>query len=256
MNRSLIDEIYRVEPGLRIWRIAHAGFLIKYRDIVVIIDPAIEIRDDATPYLSEHSENIRLLRKLPLLARDLRNVDLVLVSHADEDHCGSKTIAMLEPKTHVFVAPPETSSRLRGIGVSYAKIRRAYFNEPVYYGEVRVVPTEAEHHLPTGCSCGFYIETPVGSIWYTGDTPVLPVHYDVTPPNIFILPIAKHVVGSVKGGQLADHLRVRHIIPCHYGTYDGGGAWASGNVEELKKHVQNPEKRIHILELGDMFHLQ
>lgn len=255
MNRSLIDEIYRVEPGLRVWRICHSGFILKVLDVVIVIDPAIEIVDN-DPTLSEHSGHLRLKKKLPLLARDLGNVDLVLVSHADEDHSGSKSIALLEPKTQVFVAPPETASKLRGIGVPPARIRRAYWREPLFYGEIRIVPTEAHHHLPHGCGCGFYIETPAGSVWYPGDSILLPAHFEVTPPDLFLLPISKHLLGPVKGGQLADHLQVEHIIPCHYGTYEGGGAWTVGDIDALKQNVQNPGRRIQVLELGEMFHLQ
>ena len=254
MNRSLIDAIYRVEHGLRIWRISHSGFIVKYLDVLIVIDPAMEIADD-DPTLSEHSGHLRLVVKLPLLTRDLGKVDLVLVSHADEDHSGSKSIALLEPKTQVFVAPPETASKLRGIGVPCARIRRAYDHEPLFYGEIKMLPTEAHHHLPHGCGCGFYIETPAGSVWYPGDSILLPVHYKTTPPDVFLLPISKHLFGPVKGGQLADHLQVEHIIPCHYGTYEGGGGWTVGDVEALKQNVQSPERRIHILELGEMFQL-
>ena len=86
MDTTIIDDIYRVEPGLRIWRVCHAGFLVKHQDVVIILDPAMEVLNPTDPYVSEHSEGLRLVKRLPFLARDLKTVDLVLVSHADEDH--------------------------------------------------------------------------------------------------------------------------------------------------------------------------
>ena len=92
-------------------------------------------------------------------------------------------------------------------------------------------------------------------IWYPGDSIILPIHYEMPSPDIFLLPIAKHVFGAEQGGRLADHIGTKHIIPCHYGTYEGQEGWMHGDVEAVKRHVANPDERIHALELGEMFHL-
>ncbi len=253
MEASIVGKIYEEHQGVRVWRICHSGFLITYRDIVLIIDPAIEIAGD-DPLISEHSERIRLLKELPVLARDLRRVDIVLVSHADEDHSGSKSLTTLEQKTHVFVGTPEAAGKFRAIGIPAAKIREAYFDEPIFYGELRIIPTEAHHLLPRGCSCGYLIDTPAGRIWYPGDSIILPGHYEIRSPDILLLPIAKHVFGAEQGGRFADRIRAQHIIPCHYGTYEGTSGWRFGDVDLLKENVENPDERLHLLDLGEMFH--
>ena len=255
MDTTIIDDIYRVEPGLRIWRVCHAGFLVKYQDIVIIFDPTMEVQDPADPYVSEHHEGLPLVKKLPLLARDLKTVDLVLVSHADEDHCGAISLPMLEPKTRVFIGPPETTSVMRARGIPYSKIRRAYFNEPIHYGDITIVPTEAEHHQPYGGACGFIVYSPAGSVWHPGDTPVVPAHFSITPPDVLLLPIAHHVFGPEGGGRIANKLGIPHVIPTHYGTYDYGG-FAFGDVEAVPEYLDDHEQRLHVLDLGEMFHLR
>ena len=254
MTGSLLDAIDREEPGLRIWRTCHAGFLLKYRDTVIVLDPAMEIGDGPDPLVSEHPRALRLVKRLPVLARELGPVDMVLISHADEDHCGARSVQELGPKTQVFVGPPETTSVLRGLGVPYSRIRRAYFGESIYFGDVTVTPTEAEHHQPYGGSCGYYIETPAGSAWHPGDTPVLPAHYEKSPPDVLLLPIAHHVFGPEKGADIADRLNIEHVIPTHYGVYDSGG-FAFGDVGELRRNLREPDRRLHVLELGDMIRL-
>mgnify|MGYP001278724561 CR=1 FL=1 len=271
MATTIIDDIYSVEAGLRIWRICHAGFLVKHKDVVIIFDPAMEVLNPADPYISEHPRGLRLVKKLPFLARDLKTVDLVLVTHADEDHCGAISLPILEPKTRVFVGPPETTSVMRARGIPYSKIRRAYFNEPIHYGDITIVPTIAEHHQPYGGACGFIVHTSSGSVWHPGDTPVIPAHYselvyqDIRvsyphlelnkPPDVLLLPIARHVFGPEEGGRLANKLCIPHVIPTHYGTYDSDG-FAYGDVEAVTDYLDDHERRLHVLELGEMFHLR
>ena len=72
---------------------------------------------------------------------------------------------------------------------------------------------------------------------------------------MLLLPIAHHVFGPERGADIANRLNVRHVIPTHYGVYDSGG-FAFGDVDELRRHLSDADRRLHPLELGDMFHLE
>jgi L-ascorbate metabolism protein UlaG (beta-lactamase superfamily) len=241
--------------AVSVWWLGNAGFAINAAGTVILIDPLIELHEETDPVTSEIG--LPLLVPLPVRARSLDRVDLVLVTHDHGDHAGPRTITELAARTHaLFVGTERTARKLRQFGIPEARLRTARYQQPVRVGGTTVIPTPAKHeedviHTQRGDCCGFLIRAAGVTIWDVGDTELLEEHLKVSHPDVMMLPIAPHILGIDDAARLANATRARHIIPFHYGTFDSDLHWCSGDPAPLSKRVEDAKRRYHILAIGD-----
>lgn len=241
--------------GVSIWWLGSAGFAINAAGRVILIDPVIELRDDTDSVTSEIG--LPLLVPLPIRARSIDRADLALVTHDHGDHAGSRTIPELAARTHaVFVGTERTALKLRQLGVTDDRVRVARYGQPIRVGGITVTPTVARHeedaiHTQRGDCCGFRIEVAGITIWNPGDSELLEEHLAVKGVDVLLLPIAPHVFGTEGAVRLANSTRARHIIPCHYGTFDSDLYWCTGDPAAVRKRIENADGRYHELAIGE-----
>ncbi|MFB3883028.1 MAG: MBL fold metallo-hydrolase [Armatimonadota bacterium] len=241
--------------AVSVWWLGNAGFAINAAGTVILIDPVIELLDDADPVTSEIG--LPLLVPLPIRARNLDRVDLVLITHDHSDHVGPRTIAELSARTHaLFVGTERTSRRLRQFGIPEARLRTARYQQPVRVGGATVIPTPARHeedviHTQRGDCCGFLVRVAGVQLWDTGDTELLDDHLKVSHPDVLMLPVAQHIIGTEDAARLASATHARHIIPCHYGTFDSDLYWCAGDPVPLSTRIEDARRRYHALPIGE-----
>lgn len=241
--------------GVSIWWLGNAGFAINAAGQVILIDPVIELRDDTDSVTSEIG--LPLLVPLPIRARSIDRADLALVTHDHGDHAGNRTIPELAARTHaVFVGTERTALKLRQLGVTDDRIRVARYGQPIRVGGITVTPTVARHeedaiHTQRGDCCGFLIEVAGITIWNPGDSELLEEHLAVKGIDVLLLPVAPHVFGTEGAVRLANSTRARHIIPCHYGTYDSDLYWCTGDSAAVRRRIENADGRYHELAIGE-----
>jgi L-ascorbate metabolism protein UlaG (beta-lactamase superfamily) len=241
--------------AVSIWWLGNAGFAINAAGKVIFIDPVIELQDDSDPVTSEIG--LPLLVALPIRARSVDRADLVLITHDHGDHAAASSISELAARTRaLFVGTERTAQKLGNLGVAQERIRMAHYGQPIRVGEIAVTPTPASHeedviHTQRGDCCGFLIKAAGLTIWHPGDTELLDEHLKVKGVDVLILPIAPHVLGTEGAAKLASITRARHIVPCHYGTYDSDLYWCTGDPEAVRAEIEDADRRYHTLAIGE-----
>lgn len=237
----------------QIWWLGNAGFAINWAGRVIFIDPIIELRDESEPLGSEH---LPLRGPLPLRAKQVTRADLVLLTHDHDDHTGPLTTPELIARTEAtFVATERTARLLRQYDLPEDRLRLARYGEPVEFGHLSIVPTRARHqeapdHTVRGDCCGFIIRGPGLTLWHPDDTDLLEEHLAIRDIDLLLLPIAPHVLATEGSITLANSTGARHIIPCHYGTYDSDQYWCTGDPEAVRAGVERADERYHLLPIG------
>ena len=241
--------------AVSLWWLGNAGFAINAAGSVIFVDPVIELHDDTDPVTSEIG--LPLLVPLPVRARNIDRADLVLVTHDYSDHTGRRTIPELAQRTHaLFVGTERTGHKLRQFGIPETRIRTARYNQQIRVGGITVTPTVAKHeedliHTQRGDCCGFLIQAAGVRMWHTGDGELLDEHLKMRDVDVLMLPITQHVFTPEDAARLAKGTKARHIIPCHYGTFDSDLYWCAGDPASLTRHIEDAGRRYHVLAIGE-----
>jgi L-ascorbate metabolism protein UlaG (beta-lactamase superfamily) len=260
-------ETFKPSRRTRLWWLTNAGFLINARGTLAMIDPVISLDSDA----AQTSETgMRLLVALPLDAGEVPRLDVVLYTHADDDHFARTTARTLFDTGALFMGPPPVAREVDEMGLPQQRIRTASVEETVQIGHVSITPTPADHPWqlidpeqwgkpwePGDC-VGYVIDTPDGRIWCPGDTRLLDQHVQMSDVDVLLLEVGRNEyhLGVDNAARLANILDPPHIIPYHWGTYGSPehGAY-SGDPAEVRERLRNPDA-FHVLAPGEAFVLR
>ena len=61
------------------------------------------------------------------------------------------------------------------------------------------------------------------------------------------------MIRTARAIRLANTTRARHVIPCHYGTYDADLYWCAGDPAAVGAGIEDAERRFHRLDIGEKF---
>lgn len=160
--------------------IGHASVLIRVDGVTILTDPIFSERA-----LSE-ALGPRRLAPLPLDIRDLPQVDVILISHADVDHLDRRSLRRLAerfPRAAVVI-PQRNAALLEGIG--FADLRELRWHESTTVGAVtlRALPAYHGNRREPGnpfarAWAGFGIEGEKQRIFFAGDTGYGPAFKEV-----------------------------------------------------------------------------
>lgn len=258
MTRQISDEVNRPIEGLALWWLGNAGFAIRYGGLLMFIDPVIEFWSEEQRNISE--VGLRLLYELPLRAKEVKRVDIVMLTHNHGDHAAPKTLAALKMKDcKFFLCPDSCIPVLDQVGVERSKVGKESFGQGITYEGVSIEPIWAlhggrhglvDHNLEKGA--GYVIRAGGHSIFHPGDTVLLEEHYELKNIEILLLPICNHSRSLI---DLAEILAPKYVIAMHYGTYEVNNQnsfWTYGNPEGVIGRMKYPERLI-VLEQGEIF---
>ena len=229
-----------------------AGIMVNARGTVLMLDPLLEGFD--MPVLFES----------PILPRDVPRLDAVLITHIDNDHFSRPTCKDLKAACAAYHAPRYVAEEMRKEGLPGTGHN---IGETFAVGNVRVTLTPAEHNWQNCVPkyqyrewkledyCGFWLDTPDGTVWTPGDSKLLPEQLEMPQPDVILLDFADnewHITfeGAVK---LANTYPKAELICIHWGSVDAPDRNTfNGNPEDLLSRVINPE-RVHALAPGEAF---
>ena len=121
-----------------------AGVCINCRGTVLLIDPLITLTEKDGHAFSE--TGLRLKVPLPIEAADVSRADVVMYTHAEDDHCGMETARVLEERLQpVFFAPPPVFERLDDVGIDGDRCVIARDFETQRFGDIEITITPALH---------------------------------------------------------------------------------------------------------------
>jgi len=256
-GRELLLEMHAAPATTpTLWWLGHAGFAVKFRGIMIYIDPC----------LGDIPGRTRMVRP-PLMPDQVVNAGLVLCTHAHHGHMHPGTlpgILAASPRSRVMLPRSAAGHAFAAAGVPYermtttdADLRVEYANgeeRAVVYSIPAVQPRagwSAESGYP---SLGYVIRFDGFTIYHAGDYR----RYEGFVERLrqyrvsaALLPIGGlQNPGVAEAAQLAEDIGARWVVPMHYGTFAGDGA-----VDPFVDHMlgQRPALPFKVFEQGEMW---
>ena len=240
----------------RIYWLSSAGVMINSHCTTLMIDPLLEGFD------------LPLLVEMPILPKDVPSLDGVLITHCDNDHFSRLTCKNLAPVTKSFHGPHYLAELfaeedLKGNGYD--------IGESFEIGNMKIKLTPADHAWQNESSkyskirkyqfedyCGYWIDTPDGTIWMVGDSRLLQEHLQMPEPDVMLFDFSDNSwhIGLDNAIKLANTYPNTELILIHWGTVDAPEMNAfNGDPKSLNGRVVNPE-RIRVVAPGEAFVLK
>ena len=232
-----------------------AGYFINSRGTTMMVDPLLKGFD------------MPILIDFPIATKEVPRLDAILVTHADNDHYSVPTNRDLLPVTRAYHSTMYVDTLMKSEGLpSFGH----NIGDTFHVGPVRVKLTPADHayqnHYP-GMSkrwfknedaCGFWIETPDGTIWAPGDSRLLPQHLHLRTPDAILFDFSDSewhftLEGAIK---IANAYPNTPLLLNHWGSVDAPDFTPfNADPQDLYDRVVNP-KRIYVLAPGQPFVLK
>ncbi|QJW89582.1 MBL fold metallo-hydrolase [Spirosoma taeanense] len=232
-----------------------AGFLVNSRGTTFMIDPVLEGFD------------MPVLIDFPIAPKAVPRLDAVLVTHADNDHFSVPTNQDLKRATKAYHSTIYVDSLMQNLGLPAFGHT---IGDSFKFGRVKVTLTPADHayqnaypgmskrHFKNEDACGFWLETPDGTIWAPGDSRLTPGHLSMPTPDAIFFDFSDsewHFTfeGAVK---IANAYPNSPLLLCHWGSVDAPDfSPFNGDPARLAKAIVNPG-RIKVLAPGEPFILK
>lgn len=232
-----------------------AGFFMNSRGTTLMIDPLLDEFD------------MPLLIDFPIASKDVPRLDAVLITHADNDHYSVPTNRSLKSVTRAYHSTIYVDSLMKAEGFPSSGHN---IGDTFSIGPVRVKLTAADHAYQNAYpgmskrffknedACGFWIETPDGTIWAPGDSRLLPEHLQFPTPDAILFDFSNSewhftLEGAVK---IANAYPNTPLLLNHWGSVDAPDfAPFNADPKDLYGRVVNP-KRIYVLAPGQAFTLR
>lgn len=229
-----------------------AGFFINSHGTTLMIDPLLGEFD------------MPVMIDFPIKAENVPNLDAVLVTHSDNDHYSIPTIRKLKKVTKeihstIYVDSLMTNEGFKSFGhnigdsfkVGDIKVKVL----PVDHAWQNAYPGTSDRIFKDEDSCGYWIETPDGTIWATGDSRLMPEQLKMEEPDAILFDWSDsewHF--SLQGAvELANTYPNSKLLLNHWGSVDAPDFPPfNADPEILKKLVKNPA-RVIILAPGEPF---
>lgn len=236
--------------------LGNAGAMINSRGTTIMIDPVLSGFD------------MQLLIDMPITEEEVPALDAVLLTHSDNDHYSRVTCGKLASRTKVFHTTHYVSQLLKeelhiaGIGHG--------IDEQFTVGNITVVLTPVNHawqnespkhhtreFLPEDF-CGFWLDTPDGSIWAIGDSRLLESQLHMPTPDAILFDFSDGSwhIGLDGAEKLAAAYPDTPLILWHWGSVDAP-EWRefNGDPDVLRSRIVNPQ-RVVVLAPGEEYCLQ
>ena len=203
---------------------------------VMMTTPGARLLTD--PMLDNWLYGLRRARAGAVDAKDLKNVGLVLISHAHRDHLSRPTLRRL-PRTATLVVPPRCGALVDDLG--FARVIELGAGHTFAFGDVEVTAVPVRHPGARGGldprrrgASGYVVRTASGRVLYfAGDTGYFSGFTEIGRrfhPDLAFLPIGGYQPAPFRDEHMSpldavyafEDLGARVMIPICYGSFELG----------------------------------
>jgi L-ascorbate metabolism protein UlaG (beta-lactamase superfamily) len=118
----------------------HSSVLVKNNKATILIDPVFSGDAGPVPFLVSAFRGSKHYH-----ARDMPEIDVVVISHDHYDHLDYRTLKRLKDKVKKFIVPVGIGSHLRYWGFDAEKIVEVNWGDSVILPGVKITATPAQH---------------------------------------------------------------------------------------------------------------
>lgn len=245
------EEAFNKTDNTIIRWLGNAGALINSHGTTIMIDPLL--LDFSMP----------LLIDIPVKTKDVPNLDAVIITHCDGDHYDPSTCKSLASVCKEFHSTQYVAELMRDEGLNSLGHN---IGNKFSVGSIDITLTAADHAWQNEHSkytrvykfedyCGFWIDTPNGSIWVPGDSRLLEEHLQMPTPDAMLFDFSDNSwhIGLKGAIKLANNYPDTPLLLYHWGSVDAPHMDAfNGNPDDLIKAVINPN-RVKIIAPGEPY---
>ena len=171
--RPMSGADFAPRPDTAVTWLGSAGIFLNSRGTTLMVDPLLQDFD------------MPLLIQPPILPRQVPQLDALLITHIDNDHFSRSGCVDLKEVCRSYHAPRYVAEQISALGLPGTGHD---IGETFRVGCVSATLTPAKHDWQNGSKkwayrhweekdyCGYWFDTPDGSIWLPGDSKLLPSH--------------------------------------------------------------------------------
>jgi L-ascorbate metabolism protein UlaG (beta-lactamase superfamily) len=252
VKRASADEFV-----VHLWWLGQSGFLIKYGNRYLLIDPYLS--DSLTKkYAGTDRPHVRMTERVIDPAR-MDFVDVVTSSHNHTDHLDAETLLPLmraNPAMRIVAPAANRQFAAERLGIDLETILTADEGKTINVagflitGRIAAHPQVERDEQGRSKYLGYVIQAGQCTIYHSGDTLWHDAIVEQVKPfkvDMALLPIngdrpERHVAGNLEGPQaarLAKAIDARMVIPCHYDMFEFNTASPDEFVRGCQKIAQN-----------------
>lgn len=236
--------------------LGNAGALINSQGTTVMVDPVLSGFD------------MPMLIEVPIEEGSVPHLNGILLTHCDNDHYSRTTCKALEKVTEEYHAPHYVAGLLQeelgilGYGHDIGERFRIENIEisltPVWHNWQNESPKHHTREFAKEDYCGFWLDTPDGSIWIPGDSRLMEEQLQMPVPDVILFDFSdsRWHIGMEGAVKMAAAYPDTPLILWHWGSVDAP-EWKefNGDPDELRAKIVNPQ-RIVVLNPGEAYQLK
>jgi L-ascorbate metabolism protein UlaG (beta-lactamase superfamily) len=187
----------------------HSNFTVATDGMTILIDPFF----DGNP-------------KAALAAKDITNVDYVLVTHDHGDHIG-QAVDICKATGAKLLAIVETCTKLVGQGLPKEQVVNGIginIGGSITLGNVRATMVQAVHSSESGLPVGYVLTMGDGyTLYHAGDTAIfstMELYGKLFSIDMALLPVGGVFTMDARQAAVACKLlKCKQVLPMHWGTF-------------------------------------
>lgn len=225
-----------------VYWLGNGGAMLNVRGTIIFIDPLLKGFD------------MPIYTEAPILPEEIPHADAVLITHSDNDHFSRDTLSELKGKCGSFHAPRYVAGLMKELGIDG---QGHDIGDTFAVGDCKIRLTPADHawqnespkhskerHYAMEDFCGFWIDTPDGTVWMPGDSRLMEEQLTYPEPDLILMDISDgswHIgLNGVK--RLTETYPNAKLIPIHWGCVHADWKEFNGDPSVVRGLIANPER--------------
>jgi L-ascorbate metabolism protein UlaG (beta-lactamase superfamily) len=182
---------------------------------------------------------------------ELEPASVVLVTHAHNDHCFPEGINEVRSDDTIVVAPEDCGDKLDYSFESLKPGDESSFHDievkAVHAYNVKRFRSPGNPYHPKGFGVGYIVKIKGKTIYFAGDTDVIPEMNELGPIDVALLPCGDtYTMDNIDAAEATKIIQPKVVIPMH--TWDK-------SIDDFKNEISDTDTKFMSLKEGDEYYL-